>query len=97
VNVVVSQALAMGLPVIATRHSGLPEQVMDGKNGFLVDEGDYAALAMAIARLSADPTLLTQLSAAGRDHVRENYSSDAMIDRQIQLYLGLVADASSHT
>jgi len=44
----VSDALALGLPVIATRHGGLPEQVIDGENGFVVDEGDYQALAERI-------------------------------------------------
>ena len=47
-NTIISQALATGLPVITTRHSGLPDQVIDGKNGFLVDEGDFTSLAERI-------------------------------------------------
>ena len=93
-NVVVSQALATGLPVIATRHSGLPEQVVDGENGFLVEEGDYEALAERIFALSNDPRLLAQFGTAGRDHVREHYSADTLNEHQVDLYVELVAQGS---
>lgn len=96
-NVVVSQALATGLPVIATRHSGLPEQVIDGENGFLVDEGDPEALAERLVALSKDPGLLARFSAAGRDHVREHYNAATLIQRQVDMYVELVAQQSSAT
>ena len=47
------EAMATGLPVIATRHGGIPEAVEDGKSGFLVDEDDWEALGdrmIAVAR-----------------------------------------------
>ena len=61
-NTVVSQALAVGVPVITTRHSGLPEQVIDGTNGFLVAEGDYVALAERILTIADHPDLLPRLT-----------------------------------
>jgi len=85
-NLVVSQALATGLPVIATRHSGLPEQVVDGENGFLVDEGDYAALAERIIILSEHPELLQGFGAAGRALVDQRYNAARLIERQLGTY-----------
>jgi colanic acid/amylovoran biosynthesis glycosyltransferase len=85
VNTVVSQALATGLPVVTTRHSGLPEQVTDGENGFLVDEGDYRALAERILRLVENPELLPELSEQSREHAAR-YDSATLIERQIDVY-----------
>jgi glycosyltransferase involved in cell wall biosynthesis len=86
VNTVVSQALATGLPVITTRHSGLPEQVVDGKNGFLVDEGDYRALAERILAIAEHPELLPAMSEQGRKHVERHYNASTLIERQIEAY-----------
>lgn len=85
-NTVVSQALAVGLPVITTRHSGLPEQVTDGENGFLVDEGDYAALAERILDLLAHPELIRDFSEQGRKHVAQHYNAASLAERQIDAY-----------
>jgi len=85
-NTVISQALATGLPVITTQHSGLPDQVKDGKNGFLVPEGDYHALAEAIIRYLEHPELWDAMGEFGRKHVLENYDSKKLIDEQIKLY-----------
>ncbi len=60
----VMEAQLSGLPVVATRHAGIPEVVLDGETGLLVDEGDVAAMAAALARLAADPALAGQLGQA---------------------------------
>jgi colanic acid/amylovoran biosynthesis glycosyltransferase len=86
VNTVVSQALACGLAVITTRHSGLPEQVVDGVNGYLVDEGDWRALAERIAHVAAHPDVLPAMSEAGHRHAEAQYNSPTLIERQIQAY-----------
>ena len=90
-NVVVSQALATGLPVIATRHSGLPEQVLDGVNGFLVEEGDYEALAERILDLYRNPQLVAEFGAAGRSHVANQYNATTLLEAQLTAYAELVA------
>lgn len=86
-NTIVSQALATGLPVITTYHSGLPEQVLDGKNGAVVPEGDVDALAEKIVFLMEHSDLWPEYGRFGRKHVLENYDSKKLIDRQIQYYL----------
>ena len=76
-NVIITQALASGLPVIATRHSGLPDQVKDGLNGFLVAEGDYEALAERILYMMEHPELWAEFGEFGRRHIEENYNNIA--------------------
>ena len=85
-NVIISQALATGLPVITTRHSGLPDQVIDGKNGFLVEEGDFRSLAKKILYFMDHFEIWAQFSVFSRKHVKEKFDSTKLIDKQIQYY-----------
>jgi glycosyltransferase involved in cell wall biosynthesis len=68
-GLVVAEALACGLPVVATRTGGLTELVVDGVNGLLVPPGDAAAFARAISRLAHDPALRERLAANARPSV----------------------------
>lgn len=85
-NTVVTQALATGAPVITTRHSGLPEQVIDGENGFLVGEGDYRALADRILAIIENADQLPRMSEQARKHVEQHYNAATLIERQIRAY-----------
>ena len=91
-NTVISQALATGLPVATTRHSGLPDQVQDGFNGFLVDEGDYVALAERILYFLNNRDQWAELGRHAREHVLAKYDRDVLISKQIDCYLSLVDD-----
>ena len=64
--VAVMEAQLSGLPVVATRHAGIPEVVMDGSTGILVEEGDVQAMANAMAQLVRNPQLAARLGAAGQ-------------------------------
>ncbi|MCS7303595.1 MAG: glycosyltransferase family 4 protein [Thermoguttaceae bacterium] len=70
-GLVLAEAGAFGLPVIATRTQGPTEIVLDGQTGFLVDVGDIAGLAAWMDRLAADPTLRRQMGQAGLQRVRQ--------------------------
>jgi glycosyltransferase involved in cell wall biosynthesis len=74
-NVLV-EAMAMGLPVVSTPVSAIPELVRDGTNGLLVPEKDVAALAAALERLIDDPALRARLGDAGRDTVRDAFDAE---------------------
>lgn len=74
--VAVMEAQLSGLPVVATRHAGIPEVVIDGVTGVLVDEGDIRAMAAAIEKLLQDPGLCGQLGRAGQQHVAQGFTLD---------------------
>jgi len=69
----VIEALAVEAPVVGTRLSGIPEVILPGETGLLVEPGDTAGLADALARLLADPALGARLGAAGRRLVLERF------------------------
>lgn len=91
-NVIISQAMASGLPVITTRHSGLPEQVTEGYNGFLVEEGDYKALAERILYLLNNVDILPKLGENSRSLVSEKYNSKKLITHQIEIYDSIIKE-----
>ena len=74
--VAVMEAQLSGLPVVATRHAGIPEVVLDGSTGLLVEEGDVAGMAAAIERLLRDPVLCGHLGEAGRIRVAAAFTLD---------------------
>jgi colanic acid/amylovoran biosynthesis glycosyltransferase len=74
VPVAILEAMAHALPVVSTRHAGIPEAVVDGVTGYLVDEGDVEAMAGRIAELAADPQARHRLGAAGRAKATDEFS-----------------------
>jgi glycosyltransferase involved in cell wall biosynthesis len=85
----VMEAMAAGVPVIATAVGGVPELVEDGVTGLLVPPGDPGALARAIAVVSADPALRARLGRAARARVAAR-SWPACREAHVQLYRELV-------
>lgn len=75
---VITEAMASGLPVIATDIAGIPEQVADGENGFLIQPGDIGALADRLERLCSSATLREEFSSEGRNRV-ERFSKEQML------------------
>lgn len=73
--VVISEAMCLGKPVIATRHGGIPELVDDGRTGLLVDEGDETALASAMVALAGDPARAAALGQAGRSRLEREFAA----------------------
>ncbi len=73
------EAMAAGLPVVATRHGGIVDVVAEGRTGFLVDEEDVDAMAAAMGRLAESPQLAAELGAAGRDFVEKQHSMEERI------------------
>ncbi len=70
---VVLEAMAAGVPVVASRVSGIPEVVVDGVTGWLVPPEDPAALALALAEVLADPAAARRRGEAGRRRVEERF------------------------
>lgn len=72
---VLAEAMAMGLPVVTTPVSGIPELVKDGRNGVFVKEADARSLAQAIGRLLAEPRERERLGMAARDTILEVFDA----------------------
>jgi colanic acid/amylovoran biosynthesis glycosyltransferase len=72
-GIVFNEASACGIPVVATRHGGIPEAVLDGETGFLVEEKDDVALADRLEALISDPALAQRLGRRGREYTRETF------------------------
>jgi glycosyltransferase involved in cell wall biosynthesis len=83
------EAMAMALPVVATRVGGNPNVVCDGVTGRLVAPRDPSALARVLLDLVADPAARQSLGRAARRHVAENLSLSGMVRRYEELYRGL--------
>ncbi len=73
IPVALMEAMAAGVPVVATRLSGIPELISDGDTGLLVPERDPAALADAMERLAREPALGARLAARARAVVEERF------------------------
>jgi glycosyltransferase involved in cell wall biosynthesis len=84
------EAMASGLPVVASATGGLPELVEDGITGFLVPVGDVDALADRLGQLLGDEKLRVRVGQAARERVREHFSGAAMGAKIAQLYDGLL-------
>lgn len=72
--VAILEAMAHGLPVVSTRHAGIPEAVADGVSGYLVQEGDSAGMADRIVKLARDPDLRNAMGNAGWRAATEHFS-----------------------
>jgi glycosyltransferase involved in cell wall biosynthesis len=80
------EAMAAGIPVVATRVNGIPEVVVEEETGFLVPRDDPHALASAILKLLRDPLLAHKMGQAGRLRVETHFNLDHLHERVFQLY-----------
>lgn len=87
------EAMATGLPVVATHHGGIPEAVTDGESGLLVPENDSPALAAAMLRVLEDNGLRQRLAAGARHEIETKFDRTAQISRLEALYKDLMHTA----
>ena len=85
------EAQAVGLPVISTRHSGIPEIVLDGESSWLVPERDANALAERLDHLIQHPELGIALGARGRSLVEKKFTASNCLEELLQIYAEAIA------
>ncbi|HWU14405.1 MAG TPA: glycosyltransferase family 4 protein [Caulobacter sp.] len=87
--VAILEAMARAVPVVATRIGGIPEQVLDGRSGLLVEPDDPGALAQALESLIRSPDLRLAFGKAGQQRFEELFSVASCAERFAQLYRSL--------
>lgn len=85
------EAMAAGLPVIASAVGGVPELVEDGRTGLLVPPGNSAALAHCLRELLLNPEQRLAMGTAGRIRARECFSSERMVEQISKIYDDLLS------
>lgn len=92
-GIVIAEAMACGLPVVATAVDGIPEVVDGGRAGHLVPAGDAGAMAEAVRTLAKDGRKAKELGEIAQDHARRNYDVKMMLDRYESWYLEVLPDS----
>jgi colanic acid/amylovoran biosynthesis glycosyltransferase len=89
--VVIIEALARGLPVLSTQHSGIPELIQDGQSGILVPERDVAAFADRLEFLIRNPEIWPEMGHKARSYVEEHHNIDKLNDQLVKIYQQLIS------
>ena len=90
ISITILEAMAAGLPVVATSVGGTPEVLSDGENGMLVPSRDSERLASAILTLILDPERRATLAAAARRRLETAFTIDRMVDEYVSTYRRLL-------
>jgi glycosyltransferase involved in cell wall biosynthesis len=88
------EAMAGGLPVVGTRVGGIPELVVDGETGLVVEPEDPVALAAALDALAARPEWRRELGRRGRERAAEHFSAEGVARRMVALYEDLCGSST---
>jgi glycogen(starch) synthase len=93
-SLVTLEAMAHGLPVVATRAGGIPDKVVDQETGFLVEPGNVGELADALVRLGGDPGMRRTFGERGKARALRDFSWGELARRTVCLYDELLAAVS---
>ncbi len=94
---VAKEAAACSLPVIGSRHGGIPDIIDDGKTGYLVPERDFRLLAERLAQLVTDENLRRHLGQAARAKMEKEYDIDEHVAQLESIYLELIESGAGST
>ena len=75
------EASACGLPIVSTLHAGIPEAVIQGETGILVQENDFKAMGKALISLAQDPDRRLEMGQSARKHMLENYEINTQSEK----------------
>jgi glycosyltransferase involved in cell wall biosynthesis len=94
-GVPVIEAMACGMPVVAGRAGGIPELVVPGKTGLLVERGNPRQLADAILKILADSCLARSMGEWGRKRVQDHFSWQNVVENLLSQYNGIPSGSAS--
>ena len=90
IPVTLMEGMAMGVPVVSTEHSGIPELIDNGVSGYIVPEGNVDALAEKLGYLIEQPGIWSEMGRAGRAYVEDHYNCDSLNDQLVEIYRKLL-------
>ncbi|GGY37996.1 glycosyltransferase [Parvularcula lutaonensis] len=88
------EAMASGLPVVGTRHGGIPELLEHGRSGFIVPERNPTALAAAVTELLASPERWPAMGKAGAEKVKNDYDLESTGEKMLSIYRSMLAEGA---
>ena len=86
-GIVLLEAMACGVPVVATKFGGPPEIVSDGRDGRLIDPTDINMFASVVVDLISNPKLRKQMGRTAREHIKEKYCWETLAKKHQKLYV----------
>ncbi|MGH9319880.1 MAG: glycosyltransferase family 4 protein [Vicinamibacteria bacterium] len=89
------EAMAAGLPVVASRIGGIPETVEDGRSGILIEPGSVSELVSSIAKLVENSETRHRMGIAGRERAKERFDSPVVAERMVDFYQNVVGPSHS--
>ena len=87
---VILEALSMGRPIVATRMAGVPEAVIDGETGWMVEPGDVEGLTRAVTKLWRNPTECRRMGRAGRRLAETRFDKRHQFDAFLEHFASLI-------
>jgi glycosyltransferase involved in cell wall biosynthesis len=84
------EAMSLNLPIIASNVGGIPEQVIDGYNGYLIQRNDAETLTEKIRLFMNNPTLRREMGDNSRDFYEKEFKLDKMVDRTLAVYQSIL-------
>jgi glycosyltransferase involved in cell wall biosynthesis len=90
------ETMASGLPAVSTRLVGIPDLIIDGQTGLLVEPNHADQLADAIQRIANDRSLALRLAEGGREHIIQHFDLERSLQPLIRLYLHRLESAGYH-
>ncbi len=91
------EAMAAGVPAVATRVGGVPEIASDGETALLVEPRDEASMAEAIAKLLSEPDFARAIAGRAQRHVSEHHSPEARMQRLLSIYMKVLEPGGRFT
>lgn len=88
----ITEALACGIPVVATAVGGIPEQIQDNKTGFLVPPGDGYSMSIALERLLTNESLRLDIGQAAAENARDRFCLERQVDEFLRWYDEVLQD-----
>ncbi|MBT8342954.1 MAG: glycosyltransferase family 4 protein, partial [Desulfatitalea sp.] len=93
----ISEAMAVGVPVIASNRCGMPYMIEDNRSGFLVDPDDYTDIGNKIIQLASDESLCSHMGEKGREIALSRFHPDVVAEKTVKAYDRVISGFKKET